>query len=75
MERYRNLGRDSSVAGYEFGDGSITVEFDDGSRYLYTNESAGSPNIMEMQRLALAGQGLNSFIDRSVRKAYARRLR
>jgi hypothetical protein len=34
MERYRNLGRDSDVAGYELGDGSITVQFDDGSLYF-----------------------------------------
>jgi hypothetical protein len=33
MERYKNLGRDSGVTGYELGDGSITVQFDDGSRY------------------------------------------
>ena len=41
MERYRNLGRDSNVAAFEIGNGSITVEFNDGSQYLYTNESAG----------------------------------
>lgn len=75
MGRYRNLGRDSGVAGYELSDGTITVQFDDGSLYLYTNQSAGAANIRERQRLALAGQGLNSFIDRRVRKAYAQRLR
>lgn len=41
MERYRNLGGDSNVAAFEIGNGSITVEFNDGAQYLYTNESAG----------------------------------
>lgn len=60
MERYRNLGGDSNVAAFEIGDGSITVEFNDRSQYLYTNESAGPGSIAEMHRLAKAGQGLNS---------------
>lgn len=75
MERYRNLGGDSNVAAYELGDGSITVQFNDGSVYLYTNLSAGPANIIELKRLAQVGQGLNSFINRYVRKGYAQRLR
>jgi hypothetical protein len=75
MERYKNLGGDSGVSAFEIGDGSITVLFNDGSEYLYTNQSAGSSNIAEMQQLAKAGQGLNSFINRVVRKGYARKLR
>ncbi|MFK2877176.1 hypothetical protein [Rhodanobacter hydrolyticus] len=75
MERYRNLGGDSNVAAYELGNGSITVQFNDGSVYLYTNQSAGPANITELQRLAQVGQGLNSFINRYVRKGYAQKLR
>ncbi len=75
MERYANLGRDSNIASYEFGAGSITVQFNDGSVYLYTNQSSGSKNLAEMQRLAQVGQGLNSFINRFVRKCYAQKLR
>jgi hypothetical protein len=75
MERYANLGRDSSVASYELGAGSITVQFNDGSVYLYTNQSAGPVNIAEMQCLAQVGQGLNSFIMRFVRRGYAQKLR
>jgi hypothetical protein len=75
MEHYKNIGGDSGVAGYEIGQGSITVQFKDGAAYLYTNQSAGSANISEMQRLAIAGQGLNSFISRAVRKNYAQKLR
>lgn len=75
MERYRNLGRDSNVAAFEIGNDSITVEFNDGAQYLYTNESAGSGSIAEMHRLARAGQGLNSYIGRVVKKGYARKNR
>lgn len=75
MERYRNLGGNSGVVAYELGDNSITVEFSDGWRYLYTFESAGSHNIEQMRQLAIAGRGLNSFINTNVRKKYASKLR
>lgn len=75
MERYKNLGGDSGISGYDIGEGAITVHFNDGAAYLYTNASAGQSNISEMCRLAVAGQGLNSFISRVVRKLYARKLR
>ncbi|MFH7321255.1 hypothetical protein ACHHRT_11690 [Desulfurivibrio sp. D14AmB] len=75
MERYKNIGGDSGVAAYEIGQGSITVQFRDGATYLYTSQSAGVANIAEMQGLAVAGHGLNSFINRVVRKGYAQKLR
>lgn len=75
MEHYRNLGGDSNVIAFEIGEASITVQFADGSIYLYTNQSAGTAAIAEMHRLARAGQGLNSFIRRVVRKGYAEKLR
>jgi hypothetical protein len=75
MERYRNLGGNSSVAGYESGPDFIRVQFSDGAIYLYTYASAGSSNIEHMKQLASNGQGLNSFISTTVRKAYARKER
>jgi hypothetical protein len=75
MECYKNLGGNSGVVGYEISQDAITVQFSDGATYLYTSQSAGSSNLAEMQRLAIAGQGLNSFISRIVRKKYARKLR
>ena len=74
MERYRNLGGDSGVSAYELGAGSIIVQFKDGAKYEYTNQSAGEGAIATMHRLATAGQGLNSFISTTVRKAYSRKL-
>jgi hypothetical protein len=75
MERYKNLGGDSGVVGYEIGQDFIRVQFSDGSIYLYTYASAGSQNIEHMKQLARIGQGLNSFINKTVRKAYARKER
>lgn len=75
MERYRNLGGDSGVVAYEIGDDFIRVKFSDGSIYLYTDGSAGSHSIKEMKRLARIGQGLNAFINTTVRKNYARKER
>ena len=74
MERYRNRGGDSGIVTYEIGPDSITVKFSDRSVYLYTYQSAGRANIERMKRLAIAGEGLNSFINRCVRKDYASKL-
>jgi hypothetical protein len=71
MEQYKNLSGRSGVAAYELGDGSITVEFKDGGRYLYTDASAGPENIRQMRRLAQCGAGLATFINRVVRERYA----
>lgn len=73
MERYANRGGDSGVIGYEIGDDFIRVRFSDGSIYLYTHSSAGANNIEHMKKLARNGQGLNAFINRNVRRAYARK--
>jgi len=74
MERYKNLGNDSGISAYEIGDDYIKVQFRDGSLYLYNYGSAGSQNIEKMKELAIAGKGLNSFINRFVRKGYASKL-
>lgn len=75
MERYKNLGGDSGVVAYEIGSDFIRVQFSDGEIYLYTYASAGSHHIEHMKQLARNGQGLNSFINTTVRKAYARKER
>lgn len=75
MERYANRGGDSNVVAYEIEQSSIKVQFGDGSIYLYTSQSAGAANLEHMKQLAIAGQGLNSFIGRVIRKGYAAKLR
>lgn len=75
MQRYAKYGGDSGVAAFEIGDDRIIVQFNDGSLYLYTNGSAGRSNVERMKQLAKAGQGLNEYINRWVRKSYHRKLR
>lgn len=75
MESYKNLGGDSNVAAYEIGSDSIKVQFRDDTLYTYTYQSAGQSNIEQMKSLAIAGQGLNSFINRVVKKSYASKSR
>ena len=75
MERYKNLGGTSGIAKYLIEQESITVQFIDGSIYMYNYQSAGSSNIEVMKKLAEKGQGLNSFINRIVRKKYEKKIR
>ena len=75
MPLYKDLNSDSGVSSYELGDDSITVHFKRGGSYIYTCASAGSHHIAEMKRLALAGDGLNSYIQKFVRKGYLKKLR
>lgn len=75
MEPYRNVGGDSGVVAYESGPDFMRVQFSDGSIYLYTYASTGHQNIEQMKQVASNGQGLNSFINTTVRKAYARKER
>jgi hypothetical protein len=75
MTLYQNLGGNSGVYAYEIGISRITVQFTDGSIYLYTSSSTSINNISQMQRLAQSGRGLNSFISTTVRKGYSSRIR
>ena len=75
MDQYKNLSGESGVKGYEIASDSITVEFKDGSAYLYTYASAGREAIETMKQLAKGGTGLNAFINTRVKKNYAKKLR
>jgi len=75
MERYRNLDGDSGVVAFEIGASSILVEFTDKSKYLYNGSKPGPAAVSEMQKLARAGRGLNSYINRFIGKNYARKIR
>ncbi len=72
MQPYANHGGLSNVRGYEIGLDWIKVQFGDGSIYRYSYLGAGSSNVEQMKRLAVAGRGLNSFIMRNVRYSYDR---
>lgn len=73
MEKYQDINGDSGVDAYEIGDSFIRVRFKDAAVYLYTNDSAGADNIQQMKTLAQNGDGLNAFINKHVKKGYARK--
>ena len=74
MQRYGNHSRESGVVAYDIDAGQIIVQFTNGERYLYTEDSAGAANIAKMQELARAGRGLSSFISQHVHDRYARKI-
>jgi hypothetical protein len=74
MKRYRNLHGDSGVAAYETGPDFIRVRFIGDGTYEYTARATGSEHVRNMQRLALAGRGLATYISRHVHDAWARKL-
>jgi hypothetical protein len=75
MQIYQNLNGDSGVAAFEIGSDFIVVRFKEGQfkNYTYTYASAGQAAVESLKALALGGKGLNSFIGRHVKKAYAQK--
>lgn len=73
MPQYRDVDGDSGIIGYEYGQDWIEVEFEKGANrfYRYTYLSTGSDHVEKMKRLADAGEGLNSYINRQVARRYA----
>lgn len=74
MIRYKNLEGHSGVTGYEINDNGIRVEFNHDAVYEYTYASAGKRVIERMKRLAAAGKGLSTYISRTVKEKFERKL-
>lgn len=73
MEHYADIDNDSGVIGYDIGTDFIRVYFSTSAIYLYTYSSAGPSNIENMKSLAISGEGLNSYINKYVKKGYSRK--
>lgn len=75
MERYKNLSGQSNVVAYELAQGSISVEFASGvyRTYVYDSNRPGPVMVAELQRLAVAGRGLNSYISSVVKSNFSRK--
>jgi len=65
MKRYLNLGGDSGIEAYRIEDDAICIQFVNSGTYTYTSESVGIVHLENMKRLALAGEGLNEYINRN----------
>jgi len=63
MTPYKSLsGKKSGVIAYEMGDDFIKVQFDNFKKYKYTSLQNGRSVIQEMKSLALASEGLSTYI-------------
>lgn len=71
MQNYADLNDDSGVSSYEIGSAYIKVWFNrDEFLYVYSYSSAGKYHVEHMKNLAVAGKGLNSYIDKNVKRDY-----
>ncbi|SFP13515.1 hypothetical protein SAMN05216343_103142 [Oscillibacter sp. PC13] len=71
MTAYANRNECSGILAYDVGETYIKVLFANGSVYLYSDVSTGHENVACMKALAERGYGLNTFINRYVKDAYA----
>jgi len=72
-EIYQSPNNSSSIATYKYGSDWICVKFRKSSVYEYTYISAGKSNVEKMKKLADSGNGLNTFINKNVRKRYSKK--
>lgn len=71
MIAYRDVDGDSGVLAYDLGANYIDVQFKGTPRiYRYSYQKAGKANVETMKELAQNGNGLNSFINTTVKYLY-----
>jgi len=70
LSRRHGLGRGR----VRIGAGRIAIRFHHGGTYLYDATRPGQRDVLAMQALAEAGEGLNTYINQHVRDRYAARL-
>ena len=74
VQPYQNLSGNSGVVEFKNQLDFIIVRFRDGDLYAYTAERVGRDHVEEMKRLAIAGEGLSTYITqhRDVWNGYVR---
>jgi hypothetical protein len=76
MEQYKkNNSGTSGVEFYEIEDDHINVQFIDGSIYKYSYKKPGKEAVEHMKELALAGEGLTTFINQHVKEDFEAKLK
>ncbi len=75
MKLYGNTNGQSGVRAYEIRERSIVIEFVDSEKYLYDYSIPGKAEVEEMKRNAESGRGLATYINKNVRRRFARKLR
>jgi hypothetical protein len=74
MIKYKS-DHETGVIAYHIDESSITVQFQDGSFYLYSDKKPGSDHVNKMKTLAKTGTGLSTYISQYVRENYKRKWR
>lgn len=71
MENYRNYGGNSNVESFGIGPDYIDIRFNGTAKlYRYSYPVAGKNHVENMKELALAGSGLNGYINSNVKFKY-----
>ena len=70
---YADKDNKSGIKEVIIGDYHIDIEFKNGGIYRYSQESVGKTNLAIMKTLAIAGRGLNRFLNKYVRNRYQNR--
>ena len=74
MTPYKDISGDSGIVAYEIEGDSITIEFRKGGTYRYDANKPGAGHVSVMKGLAQSGDGLNTYINKNVRKNFAAKL-
>jgi len=74
MQPYGNWSATSGVVAFEIRNHSIVVEFRHGGKYLYDYDTTGGEHVENMKVLALEGRGLATYINKNVKKRFAKKL-
>lgn len=75
MQKYAGQTRRGGVVAFEVGPEWIDIQFTSGGIYRFSHQRPGQLRVDHMKRLALAGQGLSTFISRHVKNRYESRRR
>lgn len=68
MEIYKNLSGKSEVYAYQIGADFIVIKFISNQVYSYSYQKAGKAHVEQMKILAENGIGLNSYINKKLKK-------
>lgn len=74
MKPYRNKSKNSGIVAFEAGRDFLLLKFKDGEVYRYDWKKPGKAMVEKMKRLAESGAGLATYINKYIRKNFAKKL-
>lgn len=74
MPLYKNISGNAGILAYKIFDKAIELIFKDGDTYLYTQKSAGLKHLNQLKKLARAGKGLSTYINKYVKDKYEKKV-